>query len=161
MQIQIGEVVNMTEDKVDYTQFSTVMTRLIRKLNLLNRDQKVCYGLTLPQCGTIETLHRKGMLPMNDLSRQLGVTISTMTRIVDILVRDNIVTRRENTADRRKVCIDLTENGQIMAAKLQKCSLDYTRAIFDRIPESERQYVLTALEALNNAIESMNSKCCD
>jgi DNA-binding MarR family transcriptional regulator len=151
----------MKEDNVCYAEFSTVMTRLVRKLNLLNRDQKVCYGLTLPQCGAIETLHREGMLPMNDLSRQMGVTISTMTRIVDILVRDNIVTRRENTQDRRKVCIDLTETGQTLATKLQKCSLDYSGAIFDRIPEEERPKVLIALKLLNNAIESSSSKCCD
>lgn len=137
------------------------MNRLIRKFNLLNRDQKVCYGLTLPQCGAIETLHRKGMLPMNDLSRQMGVTISTMTRIVDILVRDNIVIRRENREDRRKVCIDLTENGQTLAAKLQKCSLDYSMTIFENIPEKERPSVLKALELLNNAIECVNTKCCD
>ena len=151
----------MKEDNAGYAEFSSMMTRLIRKLNLLNRDQKVCYGLTLPQCGAIETLHRKGMLPMNDLSRQMGVTISTMTRIVDILVRDNIVSRRENTTDRRKVCIDLTENGQILATKLQKCSLDYTGAIFERIPEEERQNVLAALDVLNNALEAISSKCCD
>jgi DNA-binding MarR family transcriptional regulator len=151
----------MKEDKVGYTKFTSLMTRLIRKLNLLNRDQKICYGLTLPQCGAIETLHRKGMLPMNDLSRQMGVTISTMTRIVDILVRDNIVTRRENPGDRRKVCIDLTENGQTLAKKLQKCSLDYSKTIFDRIPEEEREKVCEALELLNNAVESIGLKCCD
>lgn len=151
----------MKEDNGGYAEFSSVMTRLIRKLNLLNRDQKVCYGLTLPQCGAIETLHREGMLPMNDLSRQMGVTISTMTRIVDILVRDNLVIRRESTGDRRKVCIHLTENGQALASRLQKCSLDYSRAIFERIPEDDRQKVLETLEILNNAIESTSSKCCD
>lgn len=149
------------EKPFSYSAFSTMMSRLIRKLNVLNRDQKVCYGLTLPQCGAIETLSRKGMLPMKELSRQMGVTISTMTRVIDILVRDGLVTRKENPDDRRKVCIDLTGKGRTMASKLKKCSLDYSMAIFKKIPEEERQKVFEALELLNKAIEAANAKCCD
>ncbi len=141
------------------TRFAALMSRLIRRLNLLNRDQKVCYGLTLPQCGAVETLNRKGMLPMKELSREMGVTISTMTRVIDILVRDGIVTRKENPDDRRKVCIDLTENGLTLASKLQKCSLDYSREILNLVPEVKQKKVLESLELLNRAIESMGKRC--
>jgi len=141
-------------------RFSTLMSGLIRKLNLLNKDQKVCYGLTLPQCGAIETLALNGMQPMNELSRQMGVTISTMTRIVNILVRDGLVAREESPDDRRKVCIDLTESGRSMAGKLQKCSTDYSAAIFSLIPGAKREQVLESLELLIDSIESINTKCC-
>jgi len=142
-------------------EFASLMSRLIRRLNLLNRDQKICYGLTLPQCGAVETLNQKGMLPMKELSQEMGVTISTMTRVIDILVRDGVVTRKENPDDRRKVCIHLTENGRVLASKLQKCSLDYSKEILNRIPEGERKKVLESLERLNRAIESMDKRCCD
>ena len=141
-------------------RFSTLMSGLIRKLNLLNKDQKVCYGLTLPQCGAIETLALNGKQPMNELSRQMGVTISTMTRIVNILVRDGLVAREESPDDRRKVCIVLTESGGVMAGKLQKCSTDYSSAIFSRIPGAKREQVLESLELLIDSIETINTKCC-
>jgi DNA-binding MarR family transcriptional regulator len=141
-------------------RFSSLMSGLIRKLNLLNKDQKVCYGLTLPQCGAIETLDRMGMQPMNELSRQMGVTVSTMTRIVDILVRDGFLLRQENPEDRRKVCIDLTESGRVMAGKLQKCATEYSAAIFNRIPEEKREEVFESLELVIEAIESINTRCC-
>ena len=141
-------------------KFSMLMSGLIRKLNLLNKDQKVCYGLTLPQCGAIETLALNGKQPMNELSRQMGVTISTMTRIVNILVRDGLVAREESPDDRRKVCIVLTESGGVMAGKLQKCSTDYSSAIFSRIPGAKREQVLESLELLIDSIETINTKCC-
>lgn len=150
----------MTTNESRNARFSTLMSGLIRKLNLLNKDQKVCYGLTLPQCGAIESLDREGMQPMNELSRRMGVTISTMTRIVNILVRDGLVTRKENPDDRRKVCIDLTKSGMDMAGKLRKCSTDYSAVIFSRIPESKRDQVLDSLEQLTSAIESLDTKCC-
>jgi MarR family 2-MHQ and catechol resistance regulon transcriptional repressor len=146
--------------ELNSARFSSLMSGLIRKLNLLNKDQKVCYGLTLPQCGAIETLGRMGMQPMNELSRQMGVTISTTTRIVDILVRDGFLLRQENSEDRRKVCIDLTESGRVMAGKLQKCATDYAAAIFSRIPEEKREAVFESLEIVLDAIESINARCC-
>ena len=149
-----------TNESAD-TRFAASMSRLIRRLNLLNRDQKVCYGLTLPQCGAVETLYRRGKLPMKDLSQEMGVTISTMTRVIDILVRDGIVTRKENPDDRRKVCIGLTGNGRMLALKLQKCSLDYSREILNLIPLGEQILVLNSLELLNRAIESMGKRCCE
>lgn len=142
-------------------RFSLLVTDLIRKLNLLNRDQKVCYGLTLPQCGAVETLDRKGMLPMKELSQQMGVTVSTMTRGIDILVRDDIVVRKPAPGDRRKVCIELTEKGGELAQKLRKCSLDYAGVILDKIPEPERPKVFEALEVLNGVIDRVSSRCCE
>lgn len=146
--------------ELNSARFSSLMSGLIRKLNLLNKDQKVCYGLTLPQCGAIETLDRMGMQPMNELSRQMGVTISTMTRIVDILVRDGFLLRQESPEDRRKVCIDLTKSGRVMAGKLKKCATEYSAAIFNRIPEEKRETVFESFELVIDAIESITTRCC-
>ena len=83
-----------------------------------------------------------------------------MTRIVDILVRDGFLLRQENPEDRRKVCIDLTESGRVMAGKLQKCATEYSAAIFNRIPEEKREEVFESLELVIEAIESINTRCC-
>ena len=91
--------------------YSLLMGQLVRKLNLLNKDQRVCYGLTIPQCYTIEILDQKGQLPMSLLSGELGTAISTVTRVVDVLVRDGLILRCENPDDRRKVCVKLSEKG--------------------------------------------------
>ena len=86
-----------------YIQHSSLIGQLVKKLNLLNREQKVCYGLTIPQCYTIETLGHKDQQTMKELSAGMGVSISTMTRVVDILVRNGILVRKGNPDDRREV----------------------------------------------------------
>jgi len=144
----------------DNVRFSELVVRLFRKLNLLNRDQKVCYGITLSQCCAIESLERKKKLTMNELSRHQGVTLSTMTRVVDVLVRDGVVKRVGSPKDRRKVCIELTETGEDLAGKLKKCTEDYTKKILDQIPKSKRNQVIESMELLIKAIESINKKCC-
>lgn len=151
----------MTSKGPDYSRYSFLIGQLVRKLNLLNKDQKVCYGLTIPQCCTIETLGQKGKLSMNELSQELGTAVSTMTRVVDVLVRDGILERSRTPGDRRKVCIELTPKGKDLGQRLEKCSEDYSREILEEIPEGKRAQILEPLELLNQALESINNrKCC-
>jgi len=142
------------------TQLPALIGNLIRQLNLLNRDQKVCYGVTLSQCYVLETLGVKGKLTMNELSQEQGVTLSTMTRVVDVLVRDNIVIRDTIPGDRRKVFIDLTEKGKELAEKLRICTEEFVWKLMEKIPEEKREQVMDSMELLSKAIESFNYKCC-
>jgi DNA-binding MarR family transcriptional regulator len=97
---------------------------------------------------------------MNELSRDMGVTISTMTRAVDVLVRNDIVIRKENPKDRRQVFIELTEKGRDYHQKLKKCSEDTSKAILDQIPPQQRKNILNSLRLLVNAVDSCCQKCC-
>lgn len=145
---------------IDGDRFSQLVGRLMRQLNLLNRDQKVCYGVTLPQCYTIETVSREGQLTMNELSRLMGVSLSTMTRVVDVLVRDEVLERVPNPSDRRKVCIRLTAKGQELARKLKACTESYTLEILEKIPKEKQAQVIESMGLLSEAIETVKQKCC-
>ncbi|MCK4764703.1 MAG: MarR family transcriptional regulator [Candidatus Aminicenantes bacterium] len=150
----------MTVEELDYGRYSYLMGLLIRKLNLLNKDQKVCYGLTIPQCYAIETLGQRGKLTMNDLSRELGTAISTVTRVVDVLVRDGVLQRSDSPGDRRRVCVELTAKGKELEQKLQQCSDDYSREILGFIPAEKRRDILESLELLIRAVDAVKQKCC-
>ena len=143
-----------------YIQYSSLIGQLIRKLNVLNREQKICYGLTLSQCYTIEILGQQGNQTMKDLSNGMAVSISSMTRVVDVLVRDQILMRQENPNDRREVRITLTEKGSELFTRLKQCSETYTKAILDRIPKSKRSMVLESLELTIDAINQVKTGCC-
>jgi DNA-binding MarR family transcriptional regulator len=97
---------------------------------------------------------------MNELSRELGTAVSTVTRVVDLLVRDGVVDRKENPGDRRKVCIELTGKGKELEQKLKKCSEDYSGEILSAIPQEKRGAVLESLELLNQAVDQVKKKCC-
>jgi len=141
-------------------QFTNALESLLRKLLVLDRNEKVCFGVTIPQCYTIETLHKHGRLSMNELSRELGIAVSTLTRIIDILVRDEIISRSPSPDDRRKVCVVLTEKGIELALKLAGCTLGYIQQILLHIPEEKRRQVTESLDLLNEAIAQTGRSCC-
>lgn len=146
------------EDKF-LNDFSVLLAQLIRKFNLLERDEKVCYNVTLSQCYTLETLARKGKLAMKELSQEIGVAISTMTRILDVLVRDGLVKRKDAPSDRRMVYIELTNQGQDLALKLKRCIDDHVGTILAKIPKSKQQQVIESLQVLVAAIDQQTSCC--
>jgi len=150
----------MRSTKTIYIKYYSLIGQLIRKLNVLNREKKVCYGLTLPQCYTIENLGRQTQQSMKELSQDMGVSLSTMTRAVDLLVRDGFIVRKENPTDRREVRVELTRKGEEMYIKLNQCSEQYAADIINQIPSDKRKNLLESLDLLNQAIDRIKQGCC-
>ena len=141
------------------SEFSTALDQLIRKLNILDRNEILCHGVTVTQCYLIDTLNKKGEMTMNRLSIELGLAISTLTRIIDILVRDKIVQRKRGTEDRRKVLVELTEDGKEISKKLTKCGNEYKMEILKNIPHEKKADVIDSLNILYNALTKIGIKC--
>ena len=126
---------------------------LIKKFNLLERNEKVCYGVTIPQSCTLDALLRLGKPSMKELSREIGVAVSTMTRILNVLVRDGYVKRENNNKDRRIVFVDLTVKGKKLAHKLNDCQESYLATVLNRIPENKQAIVHESLTLIMSTFE--------
>ena len=126
----------------------------------IDRNEKACHGVTLSQHYVIDTLYRKKELNMKELSQELGLAISTLTRILDILVRDDLVLRKSSTKDRRKVCVSLTEKGLELAHTLNACTQKFWDHVLHRIPDDKKQQIIQSIQLLNNALKDTDSSCC-
>ena len=147
----------MVQDK---KLFSNIIKQLIHKIIIIDRTEKLCHGVTLTQAFTIGTLHKKNVLTMNELSQELGLALSTLTRIIDILVRDKMVVRKSSSTDRRKVCIELTDNGKELAKKLDKTGKNFWNEIFLTLPENKRDETISILNMLLDALDKAKEKSC-
>jgi DNA-binding MarR family transcriptional regulator len=140
-------------------RFSLLMGRFIRKIMILDRNEKNCHGVTLSQHYAIDALYRKKILTMNELSRELGLAVSTLTRIVDVLVRDGFVSRSHSMQDRRKVCIELTARGITLAESLNSCTEMFWHNILETIPEDKKPAIVEDLKILLNALDGAERPC--
>jgi DNA-binding MarR family transcriptional regulator len=142
-------------------EFREAITRLYQRFNALQRGEKRCFGVTMSQCVTLEFLQQEGPKTVCDLANGLGLDTSTVTRVVDVLVRDGLLRRvRDEKQDRRRVFVSLTERGRRLAEKLQACADDYCERILSRVPRSRRDEVLQALSMLADAIDELPNACC-
>ncbi len=142
-------------------EFRNLMLTLYRRLGAMQRDEICCEGVTVSQCYTLQILHGDGEMTAGELAEVLGNDASSVTRAIDVLVRNGSVERvRPEGGDRRRVILRLTKSGRALARKLLACGDQLFETMLQRLPARERPMVLRALRALLDVLESASEGAC-
>jgi len=142
------------------SELGELVQRLVRVFQLFERDQIKVHGFTSSQCYVLLELLTRENMAMNELSTKMNLDTSTMTRVIDNLVRDKLVERIRDENDRRFVVVGLTTPGRETASKLRASIEDYYAKIIANLPEGEVENVLTSVQLLLTAFERANPHCC-
>lgn len=137
-----------------------IIQKLVRVFQIFERDEIKANGFTTSQCYTILELYRCESLTMNELSDKMNLNSSTMTRILDNLVRDKYISRDKEQFDRRVVVVSLTDTGREVAKKLDATVKAYYKKVIANIPEGQVEEVLKSVNILQKAFERANPNCC-
>ncbi|MDF2590969.1 MAG: MarR family transcriptional regulator [Clostridia bacterium] len=137
-----------------------MVQKLVRIFQLFERDQIKVHGFTSSQCYSLIEILKSGSLTMNELSDRMNLDTSTMTRVIDKLVRDELIKRERDEADRRIVLVTLTEKGLEEASKLNQSVNEYYKKIISSIPIGKTEEVLNAVSILLKAFDTANPNCC-
>jgi MarR family transcriptional regulator for hemolysin len=86
-------------------------------------------GLTLPQFRILRYLRDHPRAALNEIAEHLGLTAPTVSKLVQKLVTQNVVSRRTGT-DRRRVSLSLTQLG---TTALAKARLETRRQLADSL----------------------------
>jgi len=116
----------------------------------------VSLGLTMTQVGVLFLLRREVGAPAGLLAERLRVTPSTLTRIVDRLVRLNLVRRQEDCDDRRLVRHYLTPEGAQSLEEMARTARAYLTEILRQLPREKLERLLEALQDLIQAAEAVD-----
>lgn len=141
-------------------ELGEVIRRLVRAFQMFERDQVRVLGFTFSQCYALLEVAREEGLSMNDLSGRMNLDGSTMTRVVDILVRDGWLDRTRQEDDRRVVRVSLTEEGRAMASRLEENIEAYYRDVLENLPKGQVDAVLESMRHLLRALRKSNPRCC-
>ncbi len=141
-------------------EIGQTVQHLVRVMQLFERDQIKPHGFTTSQAYVLTQLNKTPHLNMNELSDKLNAKTSTMTRIVNNLVRDGLIERVRDETDRRIVVVQLTSQGEFAAAELEASIYDYYQKIAANLPEGKIEEVLSAVDLLVDAFDRANPNCC-
>jgi len=67
--------------------------------------------ISIPQFRTMRFIQRNPDSSLSDLAEHLGLTLPSVSKLVDGLVKQKLISRKASIEDRRKITLLLTETG--------------------------------------------------
>lgn len=108
--------------------------------------------LTPPQMGILLKLKEQDGISQTELATQLIKHKASVTRMIDLLLKGDYVTRVQDKDDRRKHNIFLTEKGAEAADKLRLITYKQLEKAFHNFTEEEVMILKTLLKKLYNNV---------
>ena len=105
-------------------------------------------GVTMSQAKVLYLVQAAPGLRMSDLSARLGVSLSTVSGVVDRLVDQGLLNRRDDPADRRHVVLRLTDAGATQLELFRELNEGQIRALLSRIDATDLAVIGQALDVL-------------
>ena len=127
--------------------------RIYRAIQAGSSDEWLRVELTMRQLKILLLLYttETQAARMSALAAALGVTLPTITGIVDRLVEQSLVQREEEPSDRRLVVARLTPEGRELVERLQDHGRSHLAATLHRLSLEELRTVARALDLLLTA----------
>ena len=112
-------------------------------------------AVTMPQAKLLYLLGASGDLHMSDLVTRLGVSLSTVSGLVDRIVDQGLAHRREDAVDRRQVVVGLTPAGTEFIDRFRELNARQMRALLAHVDDADLERVRLALAALTRAADQL------
>lgn len=128
-----------------------------RSMNALMRFNQ-SNNLSISTVNTLFHAARQNHVTINELARQLGVSMPAASQMVARMVEQRWVKREESPHDRRERIISLTENGIDLVNRAKIARHAWIKDFMDDLTDEEKQAVLPGLELLNQKMAFFNAE---
>ena len=105
-------------------------------------------AITLPQLWVLGYLSRQRECSMRELAKFMKMGLSSVTGMVDRLVKQGLAERRRTEKDRRVVFVDITMKGRKVLTEILAQRRKTTLDLFESLTAEERSTYLCILEKL-------------
>ena len=124
-------------------------------------DPLLTANLTMPQFRLLLVLALRGGAASHDLAESMGVSLATITGIVDRLAAQELVTRREDPRDRRVRRVELTAAGRGLVDDIAAAGTASQRRLLDRLSLDDLAILERAFGLLADAAEAERAEARD
>ena len=141
----------MSTSRAQLTEEIIRLQQMSHALGQYAPDAWMELSLTIVQLKSLFFIDSEGSTNFRNLAGALRVTPPDVTRIVDRLVEQGLVSRRENPKDRRMQLLQMTKKGTLLLAKLRENRTTHLYHILSHLSTEELVTVAQGLRALVKA----------
>ena len=107
---------------------------------------------------TVEQFHvlrfvRRGTESLSDLAAAKNISRPAMSQAVEVLVKKGLLTRVQNTQDRRYVELALTDDGNNLLDTVFRETRTWMKERMNKLSTSELETIVNAMEAMKKMLE--------
>jgi len=139
-------------------KLADIITQLFMHCQEKEAKHVAQYGVSIADARCLRILYEHQPLTVNHLAFQMSLTSSRITRIIDRLVRKQLVLREAGTNDRRIFNLSLTPKGAKLAETLIADNLKIHEEILAHFPKADHSAMFNLLKKLNCAVEDWLKK---
>jgi DNA-binding MarR family transcriptional regulator len=132
----------------------STLRRIIRAIDLHEKELSRSSGLTLPQLLTLQTLQAEPLISTGVLAQRMNLAQATVTSILDRLENKGLVGRIRGTDDKRKVWVQLTEEGRARLLQAPNTLQGRFLGGFEELREWEQSMLIGSLELVATLLEA-------
>jgi len=110
---------------------------LMRRSSNLHTPEFLAIDVTMSQAKLLHVVASEPEARMSSLAGRLGVSLSTLSGVVDRLVEHGFLERHEDPSDRRQVMIALTAEGRSVIERFRELGSRHFRALLETLEGDE------------------------
>lgn len=120
------------------------ITRAIREQMRQHRTAE----LSVTQFRALAFLNRHEGASLSDVADHIGLTLPSMSKLIDQLVTRRLVVREFDRVDRRRVTLELTPRGHSILESARGATRDFLTTRLEQCNRAELETILAAMEIL-------------
>lgn len=148
-------IMDSNEENIDFDSFLPYHFHLIAE-GLGQRFRTILkpHGVTIRRWRILMVLMTNGPCNMTELRNKSLIEQSGLSRVVDQMERDNLVTRRPKFDDNRIIEVFLTDQGRKSYFDLLPAAQTYAESIVAGMPKRERLALVKSLKKIQKNLET-------
>lgn len=139
---------NARLDRKPVKDFQDIFVEFFRVVPLYSPSTFLLAEVTDAQFAVLDFIYKNQYCTMGQLSRGLKASLSTLTGIVERLVRDGYVLRHRDETDRRVVRVNLTPKGKAVAEDLKKVYAETLSRIYYTLSPQDRKSFMRVIKKI-------------
>lgn len=111
-----------------------LFSKVIQRLAVVVSEEHLSFS----QVAALHIIDREGIVNVNDISTSLNLSMSATSRMIDELVKKDLIERKEDQENRRAKTLSLTNSGKkfmdTLSIERVKIIVESAQALTDKVP---------------------------
>lgn len=137
--------------KVSPAQAAAELLEVVPSVTRAVREQMRAHraaDLTVTQFRVLAYLNRHTGASLSDVADHIGLTLPSMSKLIDALVARKLVRREFDTTDRRRVTLALTSRGRVILERARRATRAFLTAQLRQCDSIELETLTRAMQIL-------------